>query len=605
MPDIPASAPPADAVDDIGWRVRGAQMSMLFDQTSVATLVATVFAMALALHLQGSVSSELLIWWLAVKVIVVLPRMLHGFLFLRRTDDNPAWMTWGKLMLFIDGIVWGLAGMLLMPGDDVATMTVIVATLAGVCAVAAFVLHVEWQACVLYTVPALLPAAAFMLVRGDAFGLYGGFAILIFLALLLRATRRSEQHVVEMLTLRFANERLTQELSSALALAREENRAKNEFVANMSHELRTPLHGILGMSALLVDEPSTSARQHGMAVLRRCGEHLLGLINNILEFSRFGAHGIDLRPEPVNVCALVDETVLMCRPSAEEKGLELDVHFAFNGPCWRLADPFRMRQVLFNLIGNAIKFTDTGRVKVSLSNGASGRLVLQVHDTGMGMSEVMLDRIFEPFVQADSSNSRRFGGTGLGLSITRGICEAMNGSIVCRSQVGQGSVFEVSLPLPEASAPRVAEPQATPAEAEDMDELHGTVLLAEDNDVNAIVAAAALQQCGLTVERAVNGLEVLERVCSMDGRPDLVLLDCQMPEMDGFEAARRIRAHEAEQGLPRIALVALTANVFEQDRQQCLAAGMDDFLAKPFNNEQLRGMLRHHLPHFANATQAA
>lgn len=259
-------------------------------------------------------------------------------------------------------------------------------------------------------------------------------------------------------------------------------------------------------------------------------------------------------------------------------------------------DPFRLRQILLNLVGNAVKFTEQGSVQVRVTESSEGNGVLiRVEDTGVGIAATALDRIFEPFVQVDSSNTRKFGGTGLGLSITRAICEAMGGAVTYHSALGQGSTFEVVLPLQRPRGPSAPVPQVA-APAPDSALLQGQVLLAEDNEINAIVAEASLTQLGLQVERVANGVEVVERVCqTRTPRPDLVLLDCQMPEMDGFEAARRIREHEAEQGLPRLPVIALTANVFPEDREQCRAAGMDDFLAKPFSNEQLREILAAHL----------
>jgi len=581
----------ADA--DVLTRVRTEQMAMVFGQTAVATIAATAFAVGFALHLRGSVPDLALALWVAAKVLVVIPRVVQVWLY-ARWPHSLSWFFWGKLMLFADGLVWGAAGVWLVPMDDIPTITVVVATLTGVSSVAAFVLHVDWMACVAYTVPTMLPAALNLLLRGDSFGAYGGFAVLVFLALLLRATRRSERMVVEMLTLRFTNERLNTQLSAALASAHRDNLAKNEFVANMSHELRTPLHGILGMANMLQHPAGSDRRLEGARVIRRCGEHLLGLINNILEFSRFGAHGIDLHPEVIDLHSQIRDTVAMCAPAAAEKGLDLTMQLQLARPCLRWADPFRLRQVLFNLIGNAIKFTDRGSVIVAAQVDASGVFRAQVIDTGVGMNSKMLARLFEPFVQADTSNSRRFGGTGLGLSITRDICEAMGGRVGCVSSLGAGSTFEIELPLPPAPpsalVPVFDDPAATPVEDPDGTPLTGRVLLAEDNEVNAIVAEAALQRWGLIVERANDGHQVLDRL-NNGARPDIILLDCQMPHMDGFEAARRIRAIEAEQGLPRIRLVALTANVFPQDRELCLAAGMDDFLAKPFTDAQLHAVL--------------
>jgi len=596
-----------DVAPDIRSRVRVAQMHMIFEQTSVAVFAATGFAIAVALHLRGVIPDQTLFVWIVVKVLVVIPRIVHGRMFLRRKSDSLVWLKWGKAMLFLDGLVWGAAGIWLMPADDTATMTVVVATLAGVSAIAAFVLHADWPCCVAYTAPMQLPGALMMLSRGDSFGLYGAFSILLFYAMLLLATRRSEQHIVEMLTLRFTNEVLTTQLSSALELARMENRAKNEFVANMSHELRTPLHGILGVSSMLLGSTPAAGPHDGLAVIRRCGEHLLGLINNILEYSRFGAQGIDLHPQQVDLAQLIDDTVEMCTPSAVEKGLSLKAMLELPRPCTVVMDPFRLRQILLNLVGNAVKFTERGTVCVRVSETDAGKGVLiRVEDTGVGIAAATLDRIFEPFVQVDSSNTRRFGGTGLGLSITRSICQAMGGSISYHSTLGLGSTFEVALPLqrpPLTDAPATMAVPA-PGSALERGPLRGKVLLAEDNEVNAVVAEASLTRLGLEVERVASGVGVVERVCqTRSPRPDLVLLDCQMPEMDGFEAARRIREHEAEHGLPRLALIALTANVFPEDRDQCQAAGMDDFLAKPFSGDQLREMIATHLAPAASSVQ--
>ena len=578
------------ASSDMRDRVRVEQMKMLFEGSVAAAIGATVFAFALAWHLHGTVNASTLWFWVILKTLVVLPRVAHGLLFYYRKSDSLTWLSTGRFLLLLDGLVWGSAGFLLTSGRGTVDITVIVTTISSVCAVATFVLHTEWKTCATFAIAMLLPTALIMGLRGDQFGLYVGGGVGCFLFVLLIAARRSARHVVEMLVLRFTHDDLTRQLSAALELARQENRAKGEFVANMSHELRTPLHGILGLSRMLQGTMARGNAYDNMGLIRRCGEHLLGLINNILEFSRFGAQGIDLHPQSIDVAKLIDDTTAMCMPGAVEKGLHLTCVIELSRPCVARIDPFRLRQILLNMIGNAVKFTEHGSVRVHASEVDGGsNLLVRVEDTGVGIAPAVLDRIFEPFVQADSSSSRGYGGTGLGLTITRDICRVMDGDIWCKSSLGHGSTFFTKLPVERAQGAESPGFRATaPSPLDFAEVLVGTVLLAEDNDVNAIVAEYSLRRLGVSVVRAATGREVVDRVCRRFDRPDMVLLDCQMPEMDGFEAARRIRAYEALEDLPRMPLVALTANVFPQDRKQCMDAGMDDFLAKPFSDDQLR-----------------
>ena len=588
--------------------VRVEQMRMLFETPFPGMVLATTFAFALAWHVRGTVPDASLALWLTLKALTVLPRGVHAYLFARRKSDSLHWLTWGIALLFADGLAWGSAGVLLMDADAPSDMTVIAASLSGVAAVAAFAIQADWRACAAFTGAALLPTIGYFAWRGDSFGVYGASSIAVFLVLLLAAARRSERHIVELLALRFRNANLTAQLSVALERTEQESRAKDAFVANMSHELRTPLHGILGLSRSL-GRKLTAEDREAMELIRRSGEHLLGLINNILEFSRFKAHGIDMHPSDVNVARVIDDAVAMCSPTAQERGVELSAELQIPTPYFANVDPIRLRQIVLNLLGNAVKFTEPGgcvKLRVSLRARAPG-IEIAVADTGIGIEPRAMSQLFEPFRQGDASPSRRHGGTGLGLHITREICRGMGGDVTCQSVVGRGSVFTAELPLRRIATQKEAVSASGASESGFVAERfgNGTVLLAEDNEVNALVAIAALSRLGLEVEHVLSGQGVVRRMCTHGERPDIVLLDCQMPEMDGFEACRLVRAFEAEHGIERAPIVALTANVFQQDRDRCREAGMDAFLGKPFSDQELRHILTMYsvVPH-SGGTQA-
>ncbi|HEY4067050.1 MAG TPA: ATP-binding protein [Burkholderiaceae bacterium] len=575
--------------------VQAEQVRMAFGHGALATLAATVFAFALAWHLQGLVADRWVIGWLVMKTLIAVPRLAFGALFDRRAVHPLAWLATGQLLLAIDGVVWGATGAVLLMSGDRAGITELVATISGVATVSTLKLQAHRRACLSHAVPMLVLPILCFAARGDSFGAYGAIAISMYLYLLLDAVRKVERQTLELLTLRFENVELTQSLSSALDEANQDARAKDAFLANMSHELRTPLHGILGLARMLHHSVGTADRAT-VAMIRRSGDHLLQLINNVLEFSRFSARGIDIEPQEVDLARTIEDAIAMCQSNANDRRVDLSESILLPIPCIALVDPLRLRQVLLNLIGNALKFTDAGgAVRVVVRELDGGRqLSIAVVDTGIGMSQATMAQLFEPFAQGDTSATRRHSGTGLGLNIARAICQKMGGDITFKSALGSGSTFTVILPLvaaqPRADAPTRGVRSTDSAFVEERFG-GGTALLAEDNEVNALVGEYALRRLGVDVVQAVNGAAVVERMCTNGARPDMVFLDCQMPVMDGFEAARLIRAFEKRHGLPAVPLVALTANVFQSDRDRCRDAGMDAFLAKPFGDEQLREVL--------------
>ena len=389
-----------------------------------------------------------------------------------------------------------------------------------------------------------------------------------------------------------------EELKAAHQQAQSASQAKSDFLAMMSHELRTPMNGVLGMLQLL-EETRQSEEQHEytQVALESTG-HLLDVINDILDFSRIEAGRMDLDPMYFELMPLLQNCLSTFRYLAEKKGIYLHLETAdlIKRRVVR-TDPTRLRQVLNNLISNAIKFTSEGgvtvRVKGALVEPDWLDLKLSVEDTGIGIPQEKQAQLFKAFSQLDSSTSRRFGGTGLGLAIARRLSEMLGGQLTVESPDGGGSTFTLSLRLLfRQDMPEQNEVVLISGEAEPRT-LSGLVLLVEDNEVNLMVARRILEQMGVTVVTAINGKEALDRVKQRDF--DCILMDVQMPVLDGMEATRQLRQWEREQGRAPIPVIALTANAMEEERERCFSAGMDDHLAKPFRRQQLSRVLTPYL----------
>jgi signal transduction histidine kinase/ActR/RegA family two-component response regulator len=367
--------------------------------------------------------------------------------------------------------------------------------------------------------------------------------------------------------------------------ARQANHAKSAFLATMSHEIRTPMNGVLGMAQLLKRDEIDPAQSERLDVLIESGEHLLSILNDILDVSKIDAGRLEITPHPEDLRGFMTGLVGFWRPRADEKGLKLELKVDAAAPEHVMMDAVRMRQVLFNLVGNALKFTEAGGVDVSVKAQTKGRRAPLVHiavtDSGVGIAPQNLDKLFDRFSQADDSDIRRFGGTGLGLAIAKQLTELMGGRIWVESELGKGSTFHVELPLPLAEAPSAVTESALPAPPALSDGLH--VLAVDDNQVNLLVLDQLLTSLGHTMVKALSGAAALE---ILDREPfDLVLMDIQMPGMSGIAALRLLRDTKGPNS--KVPVIALTADVTSGGRERYLELGFDEHASKPIQVETL------------------
>jgi signal transduction histidine kinase len=564
-------------------------------------------------------SSSLIAWsWFAFMVALVAWRGTTVYLYRcqpRGPGQHIPWLRQFTAGAVLTGLGWGFASWFFYPLLTEAELPLLILIVAGVTSGAARSLGPNLIACWSFQLLSMLPLAARML-QGDtvAHKIMGSLALLysIFLVAMARSYHRS---LTSSLHFTFESAALSGELQEkqrqAAALNRElreevanrrqvetelrtakeraeaANLAKSEFLATMSHEIRTPMNGVLGMLDLLNTATLTPGQREQVETAARSADSLLRILNDILDFSKIESGRLEFESIPFRPATVAEDVISLMGPRAATKSLEIRFTADSLSQLRVIGDPMRFRQVLLNLVGNAVKFSEQGEIGIELvgDNSKAGmiRLTVRVRDHGIGMDEMTRAQLFQPFRQADNSMSRKYGGSGLGLAISQRLVQGMGGEIIVQSTLGEGSVFEFVLPLALATERQTAMPVTGVALPQTF---NAKILVVEDDVINQRVITLMLQRLGMQCQVVAEGIAALKAIAEEEW--DLVLMDCQLPGIDGYETTRRARLMDAGRELP---IIALTANARPEDRAACLAAGMNDFIAKPVRSEILRACL--------------
>jgi signal transduction histidine kinase/CheY-like chemotaxis protein len=584
---------------DIGIQREMLQLALRNSARSVPLLVVAVLFLGLMGWQSGQTVAVVLT--LVLGTVVAVWRWRLGLRIEASAQASHAFMSRTVRDLeantALGGVMWVITTVFIYPTLVGTAPSVYAVIVAGSVAIAAFSMAGAGRSFIYLCVLQLGSLALVSVINEQARSFPMAILSVLYGLTMLRATREFQNTALRAMRHSLEADVANASLVRAKEAAESANLAKSQFLATMSHEIRTPMNGVLGALELMRQTPLDLRQRRLVKTAAASGESLMDILNDVLDHSKIEAGQLVLAKTPMSLHSVAASATALFRANAETRGLTLNLQMAEDVPDGVIGDAPRLKQVLLNLLGNGVKFTEKGGITLRLStlmrDDVACRVRFEVQDTGIGIPQQSHASVFQPFHQVDSTRSRLRGGTGLGLAICQRIVEAMGGEIELVSRPDKGSTFAFTLFLPLAPHIRMPTEESDFGRLNESSSMSGIVLLVEDNVVNRMIGSEMLKSFGVDVLEAEDGAQALQVLEQQ--RVDLVLMDIQMPVLDGYAATRQARERELKLRLPRVPIVALTANAFDEDAAQSAAAGMDAHLAKPYSREQLRDLVQRFL----------